>query len=177
MKTFSCALRSQSLRRSLESCGDAFRLTGHPPSPRLGAHAVRDQQPSLIASCSASGVQMSSLSSSPIFWPERDKCFFLSLLISHLLGLVSGHPSSDRSSCPRCRPQGLITAATLSRALLSGLSLALLGTDDTSLGSFLGFHWVSHLIFVIHSISTTCCPFYQPVPSKKTYLLGVHGFL
>ena len=52
---------------------------------------------------------MSSLSSSPIFWPERDECFFLSLLTSPLLGLVSGHASSDCSSCPRCRPQGLVT--------------------------------------------------------------------
>ena len=141
---------------------------------RLGAHAVRDQQPFLIANCSASGVQASSLSSS-IFWPEWKDCHNI-LLGSRLLGLVSGHSPSDREASPHCLPQGFVTPASLPQALLSGPSSALLGSDDTSSGSVLGFHWASHLIFVIYSISSTRCPFHQPGPSKKTCLPGVHGF-
>lgn len=81
IKTFSCVLRSQQLHQSLENHGDTSTLT-EPPAwrgassatsllpcgrslfLRLGAHAIRDQQPLLTADCSASGVQTPSRPSS-----------------------------------------------------------------------------------------------------------------
>lgn len=81
IKTFSCVSRSQQLHRSLGNHGGTSTLT-EPPAwrgascaiallpcgrslfLRLGAHAVWGQQPFLTASCSASGVQTSSPSSS-----------------------------------------------------------------------------------------------------------------